>query len=154
MGFNFASKLTPYTFLWLHWHTGGKMLWIPCRVASGLNRLRGYLTLGDISHKIWKAWCPHVTEATGDTHAKHQREKPYRREKRIGLKIRAHWFDHSSWLSPYACPSDLHTQVCAKNSPVVEHMPGKKKKRYIAYLPEHTKSERFMDECDFCLQVL
>lgn len=50
------------------------------------------------------------------------------------------------------CPSNLQTQVCAKNSPVVEHMPRKKKD--TAYKLECARSERFMDECDFCLQVL
>lgn len=47
-----SMQMNPLHMPWLHWHIDGEMLWIPCRVASGLNRFGGNLTLGDISHKI------------------------------------------------------------------------------------------------------
>lgn len=47
-----SKQINPLHMPWSHWHIDGEMLWISCRVASGLNRFGGNLTLGDISHKI------------------------------------------------------------------------------------------------------
>lgn len=47
-----GKQINPLHMPWSHWHIGGEMLWIPCRVASGLNRFGDDLTQGDISHKI------------------------------------------------------------------------------------------------------
>lgn len=90
-----------------------------------------------------------------DTHMQTIRDKKLsrrrkRKKNRIKKSVLLAW---PFLLVLFACPSDLHTQVCSKNSPVVAHMPGKKQ-RHTAYELEHTGSERFMDERDFCLQVL
>lgn len=102
---------------WSHWHTDW-LLWITCRLVSRLNRFWGYLTLGE-------HFAPNIKDKAFSCHRSHRghvkhaharnHEKLYRTLKENCIK-NLYLLAWPFLLVLYACPSDLHTQVCAKNS--------------------------------------